>query len=140
MAITQLNPYLIFNGTAAQAVALYEKALGAKTEHLSKFGDAPGMENQPENKDRVMHAMLNVGAGTIMASDSMPGDVSSPGTNNYVCLNFDDPDDMTTKFNALSAGGTVDSPLQDTFWGAKFGTLTDAFGVKWMFNCTLKQA
>jgi len=26
-------------------------------------------------------------------------------------------------------------PLQDTFWGAKFGMLTDAFGLRWMFNC-----
>lgn len=42
MAIKQLNPYLMFNGTAAQAIALYERALGAKTENLSRFGDAPG--------------------------------------------------------------------------------------------------
>ena len=31
-------------------------------------------------------------------------------------------------------------PMQDTFWGAKFGMLTDAFGIHWMFNCQVKKA
>jgi len=59
----------------------------------------------------------------------------TPGTNNYVCLDFDDPADMTKKFEALSAGGSVVMPLNDTFWGAKFGMLLDAYGIRWMFNC-----
>ena len=39
-----------------------------------------------------------------------------------------------TFFEALKEGGAVDMPLQDVFWGARFGILTDKFGVKWMFN------
>jgi PhnB protein len=139
MGITQLNPYLNFNGTAGQAIDLYERALGAKTEHLSRFGEAPGMNPSPEEKDRVMHASLKVGTGVIMISDTMPGQPSAEGSNNYVCLNFDEPQDMTTKFNALAEGGTVLQPLVDTFWGAKFGMLTDKFGIRWMFNCTLEK-
>ena len=42
MSIKQLNPYLIFNGTAAKAIQLYESALGGKTEGLMRFGDVPG--------------------------------------------------------------------------------------------------
>jgi PhnB protein len=41
-------------------------------------------------------------------------------------------------FHGLAAGGTVDMPLQDMFWGAYFGSLTDPFGVHWMFNCSAK--
>ena len=48
--------------------------------------------------------------------------------NTHVCLDFDDPQDMTTKFDALAAGGAITTPLQDTLWGPNFGTLTDAFG------------
>ncbi len=140
MAIKQVNPYLIFNGNAAQAIALYELALGAKTENLSRFGDAPGMESQPELKDRVMHSLVRIGPGTIMASDSMPGDPAAVDSNTHVCLDFDDPQDMTTKFDALATGGTITTPIQDTFWGAKFGTLTDAFGIRWMFNCMHQKA
>jgi len=37
-------------------------------------------------------------------------------------------------------GGQVTMPLQDTFWGARFGMLTDAFAIRWMFNCHLKKS
>ena len=56
-----------------------------------------------------------------------------------VCLDFDDVADMTGRFEALASGGKVTMPLQDTFWGARFGMLTDAFGVNWMFNCRAKK-
>jgi PhnB protein len=83
-----------------------------------------------------MHAVIKLGAGgTIMLSDIQPGMPHVPGTNYYISLDFDDVADMTKKFDALSAGGKVGMPLNDTFWGAKFGMLTDRFGVNWMFNC-----
>ena len=50
----------------------------------------------------------------------------------------EDPAVMQRAFDALSEGGSVTMPLQDTFWGARFGTLTDAFGIRWMFNCEKK--
>lgn len=136
MGIKQLNPYLNFNGDGAKAVALYQSALGAEVVSLSRFGDAPGSNAPAETKDRVMHAVLKLGnAGTFMLSDIHPGMPHTPGTNAYVCLDFDDASDMSTKFEALAVGGQVTMPLEDTFWGAKFGMLVDAFGVRWMFNC-----
>jgi PhnB protein len=58
-----------------------------------------------------------------------------------VVLHFgsDGLDDMARRFEALSSGGEVTMPLGDTFWGARFGMLTDAFGVHWMFNGELKK-
>jgi PhnB protein len=41
-------------------------------------------------------------------------------------------------FHALSVNGKVEMALQDMFWGAYFGSLTDQFGVQWIFNCTGK--
>jgi PhnB protein len=137
MAIRQLNPYLNFDGTAAKAIALYEKALGARAEDVRRFGDMPG--GSPEAKDRVMHAVLKLGAGVIMLSDTMPGMPFTPEGNQHVCLDFDDASDLAARFDALAAGGKITMPLQDTFWGAKFGMLTDAFGVRWMFNCDTKK-
>jgi len=139
MGIKQLNPYLNFDGTAGQAIALYERALGAKTENVSYLGDVPGIETPAEHKTRVMHALLHIGPGVIMISDAMPGQPVTAGSSTHVCLDFDDPNDMTTKFEALAAGGSITMPLQDTFWGAKFGMLTDAFGIRWMFNCTIQK-
>jgi len=139
MAIKQLNPYLNFGGNAAQAIAFYEKALGAKTETSQTFGDVPGMPAAAENKDRIMHALLKLGAGTIMISDGPPGLPIPTDSNVHVTLDFEDAGEMQQRFDALSAGGTVTMPLQDTFWGARFGMLIDRFGTHWMFNATLSE-
>jgi PhnB protein len=37
-------------------------------------------------------------------------------------------------FTALAKGGSITMPLQDTFWGARFGMVRDRFGITWMFN------
>ena len=139
MAIKNLNPYLNFNGAADKAIKLYETALGAKTENVSRFGDTPGMDVAPETKNRIMHALLHIGGGIVMISDGPPGSPVIVGNHVQVALHFDDPADMAKKFEALAAGGKVAMPLQDTFWGARFGMLTDAFGIPWMFNCELKK-
>jgi len=137
MSIKKLNPYLIFDGTAEKAMKLYESALGAKAETVQRFGDAPG--TAPEHKNRIMHALLRLGDGIIMISDEQPGAPVAKGSNVHVALDFEDVPDMTKKFDALAVGGTVAQPLQDTFWGARFGMLTDAYGIQWMFNCELKK-
>ena len=134
--IKQLNPYLNFNGTGEKAIALYEQALGAKTENVMRYGDVPGNATTPQNKHLVIHARLHIGGGVIMISDAMPDMPVSAGSNVHVSLHFDDPADQKKKFEALSVGGKVTMPLQDTFWGATFGMLEDAYGISWMFNCT----
>jgi PhnB protein len=139
MAIKNLNPYLNFNGTADKAIQLYESALGAKVENVSRFGDAQGMDVPPDQKNRVLHAVLRLGDGAVMLSDTMPNMPAPAGNNVHVSLNCDDVADMTKKFDALSVGGKVTMPLQDTFWGAKFGMLVDAFGIHWMFNCETRK-
>ena len=61
------------------------------------------------------------------------------GNGVHVNIDCDSVDEIERIFKAMSVGSKVTMPLADTFWGAKFGMLTDAFGVKWMFNCELKR-
>jgi PhnB protein len=140
MAIKKLNPYLMFNGTAEKAIKLYETALGAKVETINRFGEVPGSTVAPENKNRIMHALLRVGEGTIMVSDCRPGETLAHGDEVHIALDFDDPEDMGRRFDALAVGGKVEMPIDNTFWGARFGMLVDAFGIQWMFNHDLKKA
>lgn len=139
MSIKQLNPYLIFDGQAEQAIRLYERALGATIEPFQRFGDVPGAKMEGPNRERVMHAVVRIGTWVLMISDSMPG--SSPATGGivHICLDFDDEAEMRQKFEALAATGKVEMAPHDTFWGAVFGSLTDAHGVSWMFNCEKKK-
>ena len=138
MAITSLNPYLNFSGTADKAIALYERALGAKAEMVMRYGEVQDMDVPPEFRDHVMHATLDIAGSKLMISDAQPGEPISSSTAVHVALHFTgDLDDVARKFNALAEGGEVTMPLADTFWGARFGTLTDAFGIRWMFNAEL---
>jgi PhnB protein len=127
MPIKQLTPYLNFNGTAREAIKLYQAALGAKIE-----GDPMPFEKDPS---RVMHARLQLGGGMVMLSDAMPGQPVPEASNQHVTLDYTDVNEMKRAFETLSTGGKVTMPLQDTFWGATFGMLTDRFHINWMFNC-----
>ena len=80
-----------------------------------------------------------VGGAPLMVSDAHPGQSAGATATVHVSLDFTDVGEMTQKFTALAEGGTITVPLQDTFWGAKFGMLTDLFGLRWMFNCEAKK-
>lgn len=136
MAITQVNPYLNFNGTAEQAIRLYETALGAKVEELRRFSDAPGMTPPPALKDKVLHARLAVGPDVLMISDCPPGKETSGGNQVSIMVEIDSVDALRRAFDALGAGGQVLMPVADMFWGATFGMVRDAHGIGWMLNCT----
>jgi PhnB protein len=136
MAIKQMSPYLNFNGTAEQAIRLYEKALGAKVQALSRFSEAPGMNPPPAMKDKVLHAQLAVGPDVLMISDCPPDKGTTGGTQISIMIEIEDVDDLRRKFDALGVGGQVMMPVQEMFWGATFGMVRDAYGIGWMLNST----
>ena len=131
MAIKGLSPFIMLNGTAAAAISLYERVLGARVLSVVRASDVPDEAPSADGTDRIVHAALSLG-GILMLSDQSEEPAQS---NVQVALDFDYADEMTQKFTALAEGGRVSLPLQRTFWGATFGMLTDAFGVRWMFNC-----
>lgn len=80
-----------------------------------------------------MHAELSVDGRRFMLSDAPPSTPAPAESNITVCLSLDDNGDMQRKFDALAEGGHVAMPIHDAFWGATFGMLKDAFGIRWMF-------
>jgi PhnB protein len=113
-------------------MTFYQKCLEASLDVFS-FGDAPNP--MPEGaKDRIMHARLAKGGARIMASDTMPGMSFMKGNNFSVSIDCESVEEIDRFFQAFSENGTVTMPLQKTFWAARFGTLTDQFGINWMFN------
>jgi PhnB protein len=73
---------------------------------------------------------------TLMLSDVPPGMDYSVGTNVGVVVTSDDEAALRRLFGALSAGGEVTMPLQETFWSGCYGWLTDKFGVQWQVSLT----
>jgi PhnB protein len=137
MTIKSLNPYINFNGNAAQAIKLYERVLGARVQDLKRFAQIPGGANMPEDvQQRVVHCELAIDEAVLMVSDAMPDNPVKFEGNVQVVLHFTDVADLHKKFDALALGGQVTFPVHDAFFGgAKFGMLSDEFGVRWMFIC-----
>jgi PhnB protein len=130
----ELTPYLTFDGNAREAMEFYKVCLGAELAIMT-FGESPmKMQMPPGSEKRVMHARLSKGALELMASDTMPGMPFQHGNNFSMSFNCETPQETDQLFSALGAGGKVTMPLQETFWAARFGMLTDKFGVNWMFN------
>ena len=127
------NTYLMFDGNTRQAVTFYKDCLGAEL-HLMKYSEAPVPCPSAEASDRIMHAMLKKGDAILMASDTPPGTPSHQGNNFSININCESLPEIESLFTAFSEKGKVVTPLQDMFWGARFGMLTDQFGVNWMFN------
>jgi PhnB protein len=129
------QPYLNFDGNTREAMTFYSKCLGGKLD-IQTFGDvkAPG---PPGSENRVMHARIDSGPAVLMASDTMPGMAFTKGNNVHINVDCDSVDEIERIFKAMSEGGKVTMPLQDQFWGARFGMLVDKFGMNWMFNCEL---
>ena len=131
----QLNPYLTFSGQCEAAFKFYEKVLGGKIEAIRSHAGSP-MENQvpPEWRSKIMHATLNVDGNMLMGSDAPP-DRHEQMKGFTVTLGINDPNEAERVFKALSENGTVQMPIQKTFWAARFGMLVDQFGTPWMINC-----
>ena len=90
-----------------------------------------------------MHVELPIlGSHVLMGTDAPEsmGFTVTPGNNMFINLEPDTRAETDRLFNALSEGGTVGMPLADMFWGGYFGSLTDRFGISWMFNCTQQGA
>jgi len=132
-----LNPYLIFDGNAKEAVSFYEKALGGKVLGIMTYGDMPEDPDHPmpeETKSRVMHAHLKVGDADLMFSDTYPGEPYQRGNAVQIAIRPGDPEQARAIFNALVEGGQVVLPLQKTDWSPLYGMVTDRYGITFQVN------
>ena len=130
----ELVPYLMFNGRCREAVEFYTEVLAGKL-YMTTFGESG--QGDPADAERIMHAKVAAKGATLMASD-MPAKTAGPaGSSITLSVDCESAEEQDRLFAALSEGGTVEMPLQDTFWGARFGMLKDRFGMDWMFNFDL---
>jgi PhnB protein len=126
----KLRTYVNFPGTCAEAFRFYEKHLGGTIVMMTTHGKMPGTSPLgPEWKDAVLHAQLTVGDTELMGAD-IP--TAQPMRSAYLSLNTDSDADAERIFAALSEGGEVFMPIQETFFATRFAQLRDRFGINWM--------
>ncbi|MFD4369543.1 VOC family protein [Rhodococcus sp. NPDC058521] len=130
---TLLNPYLSFRDSARQAMEFNHSVFGGEL-NLNTFAEFHASED-PAEADKIMHGMLTAENGlVVMGADTPAGMDLNVGDNVSVSLSGEDEAELTGYWNKLSDGATVAMPLADAPWGAKFGALTDKFGINWMVN------
>lgn len=117
-----ITPHLVCAG-AADAIEFYKKAFNAQ-----ELGRFPG----PQGK--LMHALIKIGDSMLMLVDEFPewgslGPNVRNGTSVTLHLYVEDADRQFQQ--AVDAGCTVRMPLDDMFWGDRYGVVQDPFGHLW---------
>lgn len=141
--MARVSTYLNFPRTTEEAFMFYRSVFGGDFEgSVMRLGDMPESPDNPPiadaDKQLIMHISLPIlGGHVLMGTDvtESTGFTVRPGNNFYINLEPDTRADTERLFNALAEGAQVDMPLQDMFWGGYYGSLTDRFGIQWMFNC-----
>ena len=131
----QVSPYLFFNGTCEEAFKFYAKTLGGKIDGMMPHKGSPAEAHvPPEWHSKIMHARLILDDKVIMASDAPPGHYNKP-QGFSISYTVKNPADAERIFRALSENGTINMPMEETFWALRFGMCVDRFGIPWMVNC-----
>ena len=138
--MTTVNVYLTFNGNCKEAFDFYKSVFGGEFPYVGTFREMPqdAANPMPESElDRIMHISLPISKETMLMGSDTGGEWSnsfSQGTNFSISINTDSKDKADHFFGALSSGGHVGMPMNDTFWGDYFGMVTDKFGISWMIS------
>jgi PhnB protein len=135
---TTLDPYISFKDNAREAMQFYKSVFGG-TLILYTFKDFNASQD-PSEDDKIMHSKLEAENGIhFLAADTPLGMQYQPESNISLTLSGDNQQELSTYFEKLSAGGTLNQPLVQVNWGDTFGMCVDKFGVTWMVNITGSQ-
>jgi PhnB protein len=131
----KLSPYLTFSGECEEAFRFYEKCLGGRISFLMTYGESPmAKQTAPDWRGKISHGTLICGEQTLSGVDLRAEQYARP-QGFSVMLSPDSAEEADRIFHALADNGTVQMPLQETFWALRFGVLVDRFGTPWIINC-----
>jgi PhnB protein len=130
MAEMKMYTYVNFAGSCAEAFRFYEKHLNGKVRTMMTHAQAPDQTPvKADWKNAVLHARMSVGGTELLAAD-IPS--AQRMRSAYLTLLVDSDAEAERVYAALSDGGEVFMPLQETFFATRFGQLRDRFGLNWM--------
>ena len=126
-----ITPHIVVKG-AAEALEFYKKAFGA--EELFRMSGPDGAS--------VVHAELKIGDSVLMMCEEFPdmgtkGPAAFGGTPVTMHLYVADTDEAFKR--AVEAGATETMPIQNTFWGDRYGVVTDPFGHQWSIASRIEE-
>jgi PhnB protein len=126
----KLYTYLNYGGNCQEAFRFYEQHLGGKITKMMTHGQGPNPNiGPPDWKNAILHARMNIGETELMGAD-IPS--YQPMRSAYLSLLVSSIDEAERIYAALSEGGEIFMPMEETFFAFRFAQLRDRFGTSWM--------
>lgn len=133
-----INPHINFNGNAEEAFHFYKSAFGGELTKIIRFRDISGPENPiPESEaNKLMHIELPIGNNSLIGNDvpEFMGKVNEQENRSKISVSAESREEADKLFNALSAGGAVEVPMNDSFGNSYFGMFRDKYGIEWIIE------
>jgi PhnB protein len=134
-----INPHINFNGNAEEAFNFYKSVFGGEFAKITRFKDVASDEFPiPESEEnKIMYIALPIGDNMLMANDvpEFMGKVNEQEHRSKISISTESKDEAEKLFNGLSAGGTVEMPLEEErHGGSYFGMFRDKYGIEWMVS------
>lgn len=133
--MTQINPYINFNGNAEEAFTFYKSVFGGEFGKIIRFKDLSSPEFPiPENEaNKIMRITLPIGKNILIANDvpESMGRVNENENRSKIAIIAESKEAADKLLNGLSAGGTVEMPMGESPWGSYFAMFRDKFGIEW---------
>ncbi len=135
--MAKICSHIHFNGNTEEAFEFYRSIFGGKYIRLRRFKDLnnPDFKFPEEEQNKIMLIQMQIGEGCILSGSDVPnflGIVSEEENRSKILINAENKVEAEKLFNGLSAGGTIEMPLDEGPWGSNLGTFRDKYGVEWM--------
>jgi len=136
--MAQINPHINFNGNAEEAFNFYKSVFGGAFTKIIRFKDLsiPGHPIPESEANKIMHIALPIGNSSLMANDvpDFLGRVNENENRSKIFVSAESKEEADKIFNGLSAGGTVEMPIDESPWGSYFAMFRDKYGIEWMIE------
>ena len=137
--MTTINPWINFNGNAEEAFTFYKSVFGGEFTKVIRFKDiaSPEFPVAEKDKNKIMLIALPIGKSNALMANDVPeimGQVNENENRSKISVSTESKEEADKLFNGLSAGGKVEVPMDDSFWGSYFGMFRDKYGIEWIIE------
>lgn len=133
-----INPSINFNGNAEEAFLFYQSVFGGDFGRIVRFKDlsGSGYPIAEDEAEKIMHITLSIGSNVLIGNDvpKSMGPVNEQENRSKISISAASREEADHLFKGLTAGGSVEVPMNDNPWGSYFGMFRDKYGIEWMID------
>jgi len=136
--MARIDPHINFNGNAEEAFTFYKSVFGGDFKQIVRFKDIASAEFPVDKaeENKIMHIALSIGPNLLMGNDvpAILGKTNENENRSKISVLTESKEEADKIFNGLSAGGSVEMPMDNSPWGSYFGMFRDKYGIEWMVD------